>query len=112
MAGKSKKQLPVATLDDIIAADAAVAATVETVEVPQWQRSVRVRGLSRGEVLAVAQMDDRTAGYLHYGLVEPTVTVEQAAAFNDKSFAAVQIVIDRIIELSGLGAGFRQEDAN
>lgn len=102
----AKEQLAVATLDDILAADDI--GKPETVAVPAWKRSVRVRGLSRGEVKACIEMEDRQVGYLHFGLVEPAVTLEQAATLDTKSFAAVQVILERIIDLSGLGAGFRQ----
>lgn len=107
---KTKEALPVGTLDQIrLAADLGEA----TVPVPQWNMSVRVRGLSRGEVNESAEMDDRQIGYLHYGMVDPPVTMEEAAELvGKKSYLAVQVILEEIINQSGLGAGFRQGEAD
>jgi hypothetical protein len=106
--GDKPAVLPVATLADI---RAAADIGDETIPVPQWGHSVRVRGLSRGEVKQCLEMDDRTIGYLHFGLVEPAVTLEEAAEIDAKSFQAVQVILEAIVRLAGLGAGFREGTA-
>lgn len=100
--------LPVGTLAQI---REAVDLGEETVPVPQWGVSVRVRGLSRGEVRQSVEMGTREVGYLHFGMVEPAVTLEEAAEIDGKSFLAVQVILETIIRLSGLGAGFREGTA-
>lgn len=99
--------LPVGTLEQIRQADDL---GEKTVPVPQWAMSVKVRGLTRGEVKQSLDMDEREIGYLHYGLIDPVVTIEEAAEFRGKSFYAVQIVLEEIMKLSGLVAGFRPGD--
>lgn len=106
MSAKSKEVLPVGTLEQI---RQAVDLGEETVPVPQWNMSVRIRGLSRGEVKASLEMDDHQVGYLHYGMVEPAVTVEEAAELvSQKGWLATQRILEAIVNLSGLGAGFRE----
>ena len=99
--------LPVATFEEIVAAKDT--GDVETVAVPEWAASVRVRGLTRGEVLSGRGEGVNYEAYLlSVGMVEPVVTIEQATEIvNVKSFQAVDRILDRIVELSGLGAGFR-----
>lgn len=108
MAEAKPKELPVGTLAQI---RDAVDIGGETIPVPQWDMSVRVRGLSRHEVKQCLDMEDRTIGYLHFGMVEPAVTLEEAAEIDGKSFQAVQVILEAIVRLSGLGAGFRAGEA-
>ena len=50
---------------------------------------------------------------LSVGMVEPAVTVEQATEIvNGKSFQALERILDRIVDLSGLGAQFRKGQAD
>jgi len=111
MADTKTVVLPVATFEDIVAAKDM--GDVETVAVPEWKASVRVRGLSRGEVLSGRQDGVNYEAYLlSVGMVEPAVTIEQATDIvNGKSFQALERILDRIVDLSGLGAGFRAGQA-
>lgn len=85
----------------------------KTIEVRELGGAVKVRGLTRGETHAfrrLAEKDDADAEALeHYliaaGLVEPHLTVEQAAALKDQASRAVSRIVDEIMELSGLLEG-------
>lgn len=105
--------LPVGTLEGILAAETTAAQGI-TMDVPEWNCAVRLRGLTRGEVRAMADQEDgqREPFALACCLLEPTVTQEQAFDLcNANSFAATQRVFDRILEVSGLAAGFRSDEA-
>jgi len=106
--------LPVATLDDIFAADDVKQADVD---VPEWSARVVVRGLSRKQVLAWSDSGDdlseADALLLHYGLVEPEVTVEQARELvATRSHAALARVLREVMRLSGIGIGFQGAGAD
>ena len=82
----------------------------------EWGVRVRVRGLSRGEFRQLSvgrngQEGDATAVEalaLSLGLVEPRLDLAEAADLVErKSFGALETILGRIYELSGLGAGFR-----
>lgn len=86
----------------------------DVVAVEEWGCSVRVRGLSRGEIRAMGDdgvsAADAEALTLAAAMLEPKVTREQAEKLLEgKSYAATEKVLARILDLSGLGAGFRTE---
>lgn len=101
--------LPVATLDDILAADDVKQADVD---VPEWGVRVVVRGLSRKQVLvwsdAGEDMSEADALLLHHGFVDPELTLEQARGLvGAKSHAALARVLREVMRLSGIGIGFQ-----
>lgn len=107
----------VVSLDQIRAADDTRAAEGVLVEVPEWGGSVRVRGLTRGEARSLGAEGttpaDAEVFTLQHGLVDPTVTVEEATALLDeKGFAATERVLIAILDLSGLTPGFREGKAD
>lgn len=109
-AQKKNGALPVGSLEQLQeAADSGV--DIETLSVPEWGMSVKVRGLYRGEARQLADMDaaETEAFVLSCALVEPAVTVEQAETLLEKkSFASTERVLQKVLDLSGLGATFRQ----
>ena len=78
-------------------------------EPPGSGGTVTVRGLSRAEVVKLqrsATPDDLENLTLAAGMVDPTLTVEEAGAWRavaDNN--SVRLVSDRILELSGLTEG-------
>lgn len=106
----------VVSLDQIRAADDTHAVDGVLVEVPEWGGSVRVRGLTRVEAKSLGEdMTPAEAEVLtfHIGLVDPTVTMEEAAVLlNEKGFAATERVLLAILDLSGLTPGFREGKAD
>lgn len=117
MAAARKAVSSVVSLDQIRAADDTRAAEGVLVDVPEWGGAVRVRGLTRGEARTLgtegATTSDAETFTLHHGLVDPRVTMEEAAALLDeKGFAATERVLVAILDLSGLTPGFRQGPAD
>lgn len=111
MASKAT-ELPLATLADIIAIDDTSSQGV-VVAVPEWNLSVKVRGLTRGEVATLTEKEGlaREAFIFSSGVVEPKTTEDEALQLvTGKGFSATQRVLDRILEVSGLADGFRQEE--
>ncbi len=109
----SDEKLAIGTLEGILAAETTAAQGV-TMDVPEWNCAVRLRGLTRGEVRAMAAQEDgqKEPFALAACLIEPAITQEQAFELcNANSFAATQRVFDRILEVSGLAAGFRSGEA-
>lgn len=107
------KQLPVAvSIDAILATDDLAA---RPLEIPEWGVTVKVRGLSRAEYVALKDKsgDDPDLAdvlLLTTCLVEPVVNEEQARRLLDeKSVGAVAKITQAIVEASGLGDLFRQE---
>jgi len=74
--------------------------------------SVEIRSLTRGEVRSAMQLEDSDADAfaLVHGVVKPALTEEQAKQMitDDKTVEASGPILVAIMELSGLGAGFRQ----
>lgn len=105
-------ELPVGSFDQIAQVDDTHSAGVK-VEVPEWGLSVLVRGLSYGEVREWSAAEDglpSDALMLKLGMVQPSLTIEQATQLvQSKNQAALRRVIGQVIELSGLGDGFRSE---
>ena len=98
-------------LDQIMRADDL--GTVD-LEMPEWGVTVRLRGLTRGELLRINEDDADAevvnARALSLALVEPKVTVEQALELLDKKgMTATKRLQDKVTEVSGLDAQFRPE---
>lgn len=110
MAGS--KQLPVGTFEQIQQADD-THKDGTVVEVPEWGMSVRIRGLTRGEVRLMDNPDlsqeDKEASILRCAFVEPALSEEQARVIvNDKSPGPTEKLLNTILEASGLlSATFR-----
>ena len=112
MAAPKAAALPLATLADIIAIDDTSSQGV-IVEVPEWKLSVKVRGMTRGEVQTLTEKEGlaREAFILSSGVVDPKMTEDEALELvTGKGFSATQRVLDRILEVSGLAAGFRSDE--
>lgn len=84
-----------------------VAGRVETVELDGGE--VVVRGLSRGEASACGKLEDPDeveALALHYGLVDPALSLEDARAWREQDESGeLQKVVDEIQRLSGTAPG-------
>lgn len=97
------------SFEQIQAADDTAA---KAVDVPEWSMQVTVRGFRRAEALQWSATDDPSesdALVIHYGLVQPTVTIEQAREIvAAKSQVAVARIVREVIELSGLGTAFHR----
>jgi hypothetical protein len=107
MAGAAKAVL---SLEQIRAAED-VASLVD-VEMKEWGGVVKVRGLSRGEVLKLKDFEgnDGDAWLVHVALVEPVLTLEEATAVvTEKGLSSVSALIEAILDASGIGTTFRQE---
>lgn len=106
--------LPAGTLDLIRQADDTNKAGV-VIDVPEWGCSVRIRGLTRGEVRLMGDMTPEEADVngLHLALLEPTVTIDEATELlTDKSFGVCSRILEEILVLSGLTPGFRSPAAD
>lgn len=112
--GGKTEGLPVGSLDQILQADDTKRAGVP-VDVPEWGVRVLVRGLTRAEATAWTALTTEEESDVHLlqcALVEPRLTAEQALELrNTKSAAAVRRVLREVIEVSGLGATFREDEA-
>ena len=109
MAAKEQKKLPVASVESLLAVDDSHASDVQ---IPEWGLSVRIRGMTRGEARKIGTEDmtpeDAEVYALHTCLVEPQLTAEQARQLvNDKGFGTTELLLRRILEVSGLVDGFR-----
>jgi hypothetical protein len=94
-------------------ADTASGMPEDDVELPGGIGTVRVRGLSRWEVLAAratATDADREVAILKFAMVDPTMTEEQAAEWMKLAPAGeLEPVTDKIGQLSGLAPGAAKE---
>ena len=102
-----------ASADDLLNAHDPVLDAVE-VNVPNLGFSVKVRGMTRGEVRRIIdEIEDKTeieANAIATCVVEPPFTLEQATKFvTEKGSGTVGPILDRILDLSGLTPGFRQD---
>lgn len=114
MAAAKKTELPVASSFEQIAAASDIGEKL--VPIPAWGCSVKIRGLTRGEVKHMGKDEVSPEEADIYALVnavlEPNLTEEQAAKLlTEKSVGAVDVLMNAILDESGLGAGFREGDA-
>src|SRR3990167_2414352 len=82
----------------------------EAVDVAEWGVAVKVRALTRGQARKLSELsnEEGEAYALMHGLVQPSVSPEEAARLvNEKGFASTEKVLEKILDLSGLTAGFR-----
>lgn len=101
-------KLPVAGSADAVLATGSLERA--TVEVPEWECAVVVRELARGEARKLAELssDESEAYIIHTAVIEPAFTEEQAKRLcAEKGYRAVEKILDRILELSGLVPSFR-----
>ncbi|MGC4942141.1 hypothetical protein [Kribbella sp. DT2] len=100
--------------DKLLAPRAATASGMPegTVEV-EGMGTVRVRGLSRGEVFGVQQRGDTASSerlILACGMVEPELTEREVGQWQTVSPAGeIEPVVNKIQELSGLAKGSEKE---
>lgn len=114
MTTRSNGKLPVASADELLAIDDVISGG-KTITVPEWGYSVIVRGLTRGEARTVGEegmsATEAEAYTLATALLEPKLTVEQARTLvTEKGYAGTERVLQEILSLSGMGAGFRPGD--
>lgn len=81
------------------------------VEIPEWGSYVRVRALTRGELVRMVEGDPDAevvnARAIAAAMLEPKVTEEEAAEILEKkSMSATKRITDAIMELSGISDGF------
>ena len=110
---EKKTQLPIGTVEAILAADDV---PEELVPVPEWNCSVLVRGFTkraqqrwRKEAAnEKGEIDTARLEMLMFvnGVAEPAFTEEHYEALLDKAAGAVDRVLKKVLELSGLSAGF------
>jgi hypothetical protein len=111
MTQKKNGQLPVGTLEAVLAADD-IKQAGHIIEFPEWGCSFRVRGLTRGEARRIGgenmSAEDSEVFALVTAVLEPKLSEEEARRIlTEKSFGPTERLLDEILELSGMGAGFR-----
>lgn len=81
----------------------------DDVELPSGLGTVRVRGLSRQEAVAVSNIDDQVAmerRAMAMGMLDPVMSEDEIDAWSASAVAAdVQAVAQRISELSNMAPG-------
>lgn len=88
---------------------------VVAVEIPQWNGTVKVRGLSKGgrarvreaafDAEGTFQTDRWEDALLAEGMVEPELTIEQVRELRDKAASAIELIVSAIAEESKMGGG-------
>jgi hypothetical protein len=103
-----------ATLDQIRAAKD-VFGFVD-VEVPEWGLTVKIRGLTRGEMQRAYKDSEQVdvevlnARLMATAMIEPRMTEEEATEILDtKGMKSTKRITDAIMEASGMDAGFLAE---
>lgn len=81
------------------------------VEVPEWGVTVKLRGLTRGELMRINDGDPPAdvvnARALAAAMLEPKLTVDQATELLDKKgMRATKRLQDKVMEVSGLSDQF------
>lgn len=103
------------TVEEIISADDLGS---ETVDMPEWGGSVRIRGLSMDDIYkarkaaaGIADAEERRAMvnllFVVAGVVEPMMTPDMVTVLRGKSSDAVLRLIERISALNGATAEVR-----
>lgn len=111
MAQRKNGGLPVGTVEAVLAADD-IKQAGHLVELPEWGCSFRVRGLTRGEARRIGAenmtAEDSEVFALVHAVLEPSLSEEEARRIlTEKGFGPTERLLDEILELSGMGAGFR-----
>lgn len=98
------------SLDEIVEADDR---KTETVKVPEWGGAVKIRALSRRQVVeALEQCTERNSDVdgvklqmllLIRGLIEPQVTEDRLEQLNSKHAEPINRIVDRVKAISGMG---------
>lgn len=92
----------------------------DPVEVPEWGGAVVVRSLSKGEQLEIQRnavvddeiQPDRMQMYIFLeGCVEPEFGPDDLAALKEKNAKAMDRVINRVMELSGMAQSIEEIEA-
>ncbi|MCR4340768.1 MAG: hypothetical protein NUW01_12880 [Gemmatimonadaceae bacterium] len=86
---------------------------VEPFPVPEWGVTVKVRGLTRGEVKHIGKAevtaDEAEVHALTCGVVEPKLSEDDAKALLDgKGFGSTEALLNKILDKSGMTPGFRE----
>lgn len=83
----------------------------QVVDVPQWHGSVRIRAFSKKEQQAMrteatigGKVDDQLVEMLMFvhGVIEPRFGADQYELLREKSAGAIDLVLQAILEASGL----------
>lgn len=103
------------SVEQLTAPAADTASGMPEADVPQSGGAVRVRGLSRKEILKAKDIDDRTAWeafVIATGMLAPTMTVAQVEAWQETALAlTIEPIMDKIVELSGMDEGAERRTA-
>lgn len=109
------ENLPLGTLDDILAVSDS---NEESVNIPEWGFSVKVRGITKGEQIRLrkqaavkGRLDEaKLEGLiLVTGLVSPKVTPDKVDILFEKSSGAVDKILMAIFRLSGMDGQLDEE---
>lgn len=78
----------------------------EDIEIPQWGGTVRVRGLTVGDIEALVPLKgtfDYSLALIARSMVDPPMTPEQAGLLRQKSDAAVELLLAEIMRVNAMG---------
>ena len=108
----------IGTFEEIQAAKDLAEGTV--VDIPEWGFAVKIRGLTRGELIALNALadngndpDETNIQAAHLALTEPKLTLEQVRdIYRDKSIRATERITNAVLEASGMTDGFRPGEGN
>ena len=102
------QELPIGTLEQILSAKDT---NEDFVNVPEWGCKVKVKGLTKADQVRLRKQSTRAGKVdeskleglvLVNGMVEPKITPDRVDALFEKSSGAVDRVLLRIFELSGM----------
>jgi hypothetical protein len=106
-------ELPVKTADEILAIATATDLDQQWLEVPEWRTRVRLRELTRAEILHATKQAETKKGRVDQGLLnqhlflmsiqEPRFTQEQYRRLCNRSGKPISKVMEAIKTLNGLG---------
>jgi hypothetical protein len=106
-------ELPVKSADEILAIATAADLDQQWLDVPEWQTRVRLRELTRAEILHATKQAQTKKGRVDEGLLnqhlflmsvqEPRFTQEQYRRLCNRSGKPISKVMEAIKNLNGLG---------